>query len=525
MLDPLPSMVGLFPTDTLPCMTTARILADHDFEIGSVDPRLFGSFAEHLGRCIYGGLYEPGHATATPEGFRGDVLDLVHELGATVIRYPGGNFVSGYRWEDGVGAQAQRPKRRESAWVSTETNAFGTDEFVAWCRQARVEPMLAVNLGTRGLEAAADYAEYCNHPDGTALADQRIANGSPAPHDVRLWCLGNEMDGPWQLGHKGASEYGRLVAECAKAMAIPDQARRVNGLPHQEFVACGSSTPSMPTFGAWEGEVLEACYDQVSYISLHLYVTDQAHDLSCALARGQVMDRYIRDVVATCDAVRARRKSARTIHLCFDEWNVWYHSSNQDRTHTPWTVAPSLLEDVYNAGDALVVGGLLITLLNHADRVKVACLAQLVNVIGPIMTRTGGPAWRQTIFHPFALAARYGQGTVLQTRIECPTYDCAAEKGVPWIAATIVRTATGGVHAFVLNRQLTEAVDLTLELRGFAELTLLEWILLHETDILATNTEAAPNRVRPSSGVGADLRNGTLTATLPPASWSVFRLG
>ena len=505
-------------------MTTNRLVIDRDFTIGRVDPRLFGSFAEHLGRCIYGGLYEPGHPTADAHGFRQDVLALVRELGVTVIRYPGGNFVSGYRWEDGVGPRELRPRRRESAWTSIETNQFGTNEFITWCRAAGVQPLLAVNLGTRGAAEAADYAEYCNQQQGTTtLADRRAADGHPKPHGITLWCLGNEMDGFWQQGAKTAVEYGRLAREAAKSMTIPSGGAEHAGVANQEFIACGSSGTDLPTFGAWEREVLEECYDQVHYISLHIYYANPNRDLPTFLASGALMDEQIRAVTATCDAVRARRKTKRRINLCFDEWNVWYHSRAKDMQQKPWQVAPPLLEDVYDAADALVVGGMLITLLNHADRVHIACLAQLVNVIGPIMTRTNGPAWRQTIFHPFALTSRYGRGTALHTKVSGPTYACAAGPAIPMIDAACVETDSGGVHAFVLNRDVGEAQVLAIDLRGFPPLVVDGWEVLHAPDMTVTNSEAEPECFVPRPGGQVAVVENRVQVTLPPGSWSVIR--
>ena len=507
-------------------MPTTHCIVDRDFVVGPIDPRLYGSFAEHLGRCIYGGLYEPEHPTADANGFRGDVLELVRELGVTLVRYPGGNFVSNYRWEDGVGPRELRPRRPEGAWKSIETNQFGTDEFITWCRLAKVEPMLAVNLGSRGAAEAGDYADYCNHAVRTALSDQRTANGYPQPHGVKLWCLGNEMDGFWQFGQKTAVEYGITAREAAKAISGPDYWQNLRDPQAQEFVACGSSGRGMPTFGTWERQVLEECYDQVHYLSLHTYAKNSDGDLPTFLAQSALMGTFIDEVIAICDAVRAQKRSAKRIDLSFDEWNVWYHSAGKDREQPPWQVAPPLLEDVYDAADALVVGGMLIAMLNRADRVRIGCLAQLVNVIGPIMTRNGGPAWRQTIFHPFALASRYGRGTALRVVIaEGSTYACAAGPAIPMVDAAVLRQDDGGVSVFVLNRDQLQVQDLRLQLRGFPELRLIDWTLMHEADLTAVNDEAAPDRVRPHSRAGATCTNQELSAPLPPLSWSVLRLG
>ena len=373
----------------------ARLVVEPAFVVGALDRRLFGSFVEHMGRCVYTGIYEPGHPTADADGFREDVLALVRELGVTAIRYPGGNFVSNYDWEDGVGPKEERPRRLDLAWRAIEPNQFGTDEFVAWSRKADVQPIWAVNLGTRGIREAVDLLEYCNLPAGTALGDRRGANGSPEPHDIRIWCLGNEMDGPWQIGHKTAEEYARLAEETANAM------RRVD--PGLELVACGSSNAGMPTFGDWERVVLERTYDLVDHISLHAYYEPRDGDQASFLAAAEEMDRMISAVIATADHVKALKRSDKELTLSFDEWNVWYQQHFPGELGLPIREVGPLIEDTYTVDDAVVVGSLLITLLRHADRVKIACLAQLVNVIGPIRTEPGGRAWRQTIFYPFAL--------------------------------------------------------------------------------------------------------------------------
>ena len=227
-------------------MPSAKLVLDAAFALAPVPRRLFGSFVEHMGRCVYTGIYEPDHASADEDGLRTDVLELTREIGPTVVRYPGGNFVSNYRWEDGVGPREQRPTRLDLAWHSVETNQFGLHDFMAWAGKVGTEPMMAVNLGTRGLQDACDLLEYTNHPGGTYWSDRRIANGATDPFGVKLWCLGNEMDGPWQVGHKTAAEYGRLANETGKAMRLIDS--------EIELVACGSSNSAMPTFGAWESD-------------------------------------------------------------------------------------------------------------------------------------------------------------------------------------------------------------------------------------------------------------------------------
>jgi alpha-L-arabinofuranosidase len=501
---------------------TARFALDAAFAVSEVDPRLFGSFVEHLGRCVYTGIYEPGHPTADAAGLRTDVLDLVRELGVTVIRYPGGNFVSGYQWEDSVGPKDARPRRLDLAWKSTESNKFGLSEFIDFVRKTGTEPMMALNLGTRGVAEAIALQEYANHPGGTQLSDLRAAHGDEDPFGIRLWCLGNEVDGPWQTGHKTADEYGRLAAETARAMRQID-----DGV---ELVACGSSSQGMDTFAAWESTVLQHSYDLVDHISLHAYYQETDGDRDSFLASAVDTESFIENVVATCDHVGARLKSKKRINLSFDEWNVWYQAGGcpQLDPDAPqpedWAEAPRLLEDNYSVTDAVVFGSLLIALLRHADRVKVACLAQLVNVIAPIATEPGGAAWRQTTFFPFAQASKYGRGTVLEVRPEGPRHETKRFGQVDLLHATAVREETGAVTVFAVNRSQTEALPLEVALHGLGLSSVAEHSVLADADPDARNTRAEPERVAPHEGKGTRLAEGALRATLEPMSWNVIRL-
>ncbi|MGZ5400147.1 MAG: arabinosylfuranosidase ArfA [Nocardioides sp.] len=497
-------------------MTPATLTLDPTFRVGEVDRRLFGSFVEHMGRCVYTGIYEPDHPTADGRGFRGDVLDLVRELGPTIVRYPGGNFVSGYRWEDGVGPLADRPRRLDLAWRSLESNQVGVDEFVQWCRDAGTEPMMAVNLGTRGVREAVDLLEYCNHPEGTAWSDLRRANGAKEPHDIRVWCLGNELDGPWQIGHKSALEYGRLAAATAQALRRTD--------PRVELVACGSSNTAMPSFASWESTVLEECYDLVDYVSLHNYYDPLGRSVGDHLGSAVDLDRAIDAIVSTADHVGARLKSRHRLRVSVDEWNVWYQSRFDGEASLEWTERPELIEDTYTVADAVVVGSLLITLLRHADRVGIACQAQLVNVIAPIRTRAGGAAWRQTIFHPFAQAAAFARGTVLRVEPRVACYDTQEYGDVPLLDATATHDEeSGAVTLLAVNRSTTGDVDLDVDLRGFPGLRLVGATTLTDPDPGAVDTEGS-EPVRPRTNDRVRVVDGRLEACLPPVSWNVVRL-
>ncbi|MCZ2819687.1 alpha-N-arabinofuranosidase [Modestobacter sp. VKM Ac-2977] len=503
-------------------MPTAQLTLDPRFTIGAVHRRVFGSFVEHLGRCVYDGLYEPGHPTADEEGFRTDVLELVRELGVSTIRYPGGNFVSGYRWEDGVGPRESRPKRLDLAWHSLETNQVGLHEFARWNDKAGSELMLAVNLGTRGVLEALDLLEYSNVRSGSALSDQRIADGTTEPFGVKMWCLGNEMDGPWQLGHRSAEDYGKIAAQAAKAMRQLD--------PSVELVVCGSSNSAMPTFGAWERTVLEHTYEDVDFISCHAYYAERNGDLAGFLASAVDMDHFIESVVATADHVKAELRSAKTINIAFDEWNVWYqerfHAEDQITDIEKWPYAPRLLEDAYHVADAVVVGSLLISLLKHADRVTSASLAQLVNVIAPIMTEPGGPAWRQTTFFPFALTSRLARGSALRVELSSETYRTTEHGDVPLVDAVATHDPeTGATAVFLVNRAIEGPTTVTIDARSLGDVRVLETHTLNDDDPYAVNTLAEPTRVTPVANKSAHLQDGVLTIELPPVSWTAVSLG
>lgn len=498
-------------------MISTRLVVDRDFVVSDLDRRIFGTFVEHMGRAVYTGIYEPGHPTADARGFRGDVMELTRELGPTIVRYPGGNFVSGYDWEDGVGPVAERPVRLDLAWASTETNQFGTNEFMEWCKATGVEPMWAVNLGTRGPNEAREFIEYCNHPGGTALSDLRKSHGVDAPHDIKFWCLGNEMDGPWQTCSKTADEYGRIAHETAKLMRWID--------PTIQLAACGSSQHNMPTYGKWEDTVLEHCFDDVDFISLHTYFENRGDSTPEFFGCIEQMDLSIKEIVAVADGVAARKHSTKRIMLSFDEWNVWYKARAISDLRKPgWPEAPRLLEEIYNTEDALVVGGALIVMMNNADRVKAACLAQLVNVIGPIMTEPGGPAWRQTIFYPFAQATRFAHGRVLRPVIESPSYEAKTHPEIPYLCACVVDDeATGTTTVFALNRHLTESMQLRIELRGLGTTRTLDHALaLHHSNMKATNTKDAPNTVVPENNPYVQVDGETILAELKPGSWNVI---
>lgn len=495
----------------------AKIRVDSALVTSKVDERMFGSFVEHLGRAIYGGVYQPDHESADESGFRGDVLGLVRQLHIPLIRYPGGNYVSAYKWEDAVGPVESRPKRMDLAWKAVEPNIVGLDEFYQWAKKAGSDVMMALNLGTRGIEDARNFVEYCNHPGGLYWSDLRRSHGREEPYNFRVWCLGNEMDGPWQIGCKTADEYGKLAGEVAKALKLFD--------PGLELVVCGSSGPGMPTFPQWEATVLEYCYDHVDYISLHTYARKEGDDSYTFLFESVKFENFIKTVESTVQFIKAKKRSRKDVKLSVDEWNVWYHSNGQESDDDLWQVGRRLLEDVYTVEDAIVVGCFLIVLLRHAHSVRMACLAQLVNTIAPILAEPEGPAWKQTIYYPFLHCSLYGRGEVLETRIESPLFESDLYGPVPYVdSVAIVVHEDKQISFFCVNRHLTDKVEVSVRLMGFSGLSVIEHITVCDSDPLARNTRDDPQRIVPKIKATTVCTGDCLTMMLSPISWNVIRV-
>jgi alpha-N-arabinofuranosidase len=500
----------------------ARVYVDTRRTVAPLDPNLFGSFLEHLGRAIYEGIYDPGSKLSDANGFRKDVLNEIRQLGVPIIRYPGGNFVSGYNWLDGVGAKQSRPVVLDRAWDSIESNQFGTNEFLAWCKAAGTRPLMGLNLGTGTAEEAAALVEYCNVDKGTKWSDLRRQHGVADPWKVEHWCLGNEMDGPWQIGHMSATEYGLKAADAARQMRSVDSSLKL--------IACGSSGPSMPTYLEWDREVLEQCYQYVDGLSLHRYVgnneRDTGSDSAKYLAVNLSMEQQIAETAAVCDLVRGHKRSPKKLWLSFDEWNVWYRKNAGDDVDGHRKEAPPLLEEIYNLEDALVVGGIINSLLRNADRVKLACLAQLVNVIAPIMTNADG-LFRQTIYYPYSWALQLARGSVLSLLVESPVYEVPGLNQVSYLdVAGSLDSDTGKVTMFVLNRDLAKAREIELVWEDKSPSSVLSSWVLTGDDLKAANSFAAPRRVAPQpfekpSSSGARTRFEVPARSYTAIQWSL----
>lgn len=506
----------------------ARAVIDQSNYRADLDRRLLGAFLEHLGRAVYTGVYEPDSPLADAAGFRKDVIAEVRGMSVPIMRYPGGNFVSGYHWQDGVGPKDQRPTVLERAWNSLETNQFGTNEFMDWCKLVGTEPLLGFNLGTGSAEEAIAYVEYCNFAQGTKWSDLRRAHGYEQPHKVKYWCLGNEMDGPWQMGRLTAPEYGRKARDTARQIRVVDR--------DTQLIACGSSNTILPTYLEWDRQVLEECYDQVDGISLHNYYGNTpaltGNDSARYLAMNLDMERQIHEIAAVCDYVQGLQRSPKRLWLSFDEWNVWYRARGGRFANGQGKFAPPLLEEMYNLEDALLVGGFLNTLLRQAARVRVGCLAQIVNVIAPLMTNATS-VLRQSIYYPYAWALTFAQGRVLDLDVETETYpiradglraDFARDDQVPYL--DVVATLDAGnarASLFVLNRDLESERELVLTWRNPTPSRVLTAQTLTGVDLKATNTFEHPNLVVPQS-LETPAAGSTMTFKLPPRSYSVIHL-
>ncbi len=487
---------------------TVHLHTEH--RIAPVDDRIFGGFLEHLGRAVYEGVYDPGNPLSDERGFRLDVIEALQPLRMPVVRYPGGNFVSAYEWRHGVGPRADRPRRPDFAWRSIETNQFGTDEFMAWCEAIGTAPMLAVNLGTGTPAEAAALVEYCNLPAGTRDADLRGAHGHAAPYGVELWCLGNEMDGPWQAGHVPAQTYAERALVASSLMKGLD--------PAIKTIACGTSARALPTYLEWDRIVLEHCWDSIDFLSVHRYSANRHDDTRSFLAEGVVVDEILDDYRGLLSYVRARKRSRRDVKLCFDEWNVWYRETSSDGG---WQEAPHLLEEHYDLEDALVCAQYLNAFVRNADVVSIACIAQIVNVIAPVLTRPEG-LLVQTIYWPFKVLRDAISGDALRVSVRAP--ELSTRRGdVPVIdVAATYDEERRMAAASLVNRDPDRSVAVTVALAG-PPFTVADALTI-SGEPKARNEWDAPDTIRP---VPIDVQRDERAAfhvTLPPASHAVLSL-
>ena len=492
----------------------ARIRVDTERVVGTVDPLLFGNFTEHLGRCIYGGIFEEGSPLSDAEGFRKDVMEATRGLGVTMLRWPGGNFASGYNWKDGVGPRDQRPARRDDAWGALESNRFGTDEFLRYCERLGVEPYVCINAGLGSVDEARQWVEYCNEPGRTHLADQRRKNGRDKPWGVKYWGLGNEIDGPWQLGHKDAAAYATFALEAAKAMRRADESIKL--------IASGSSNfnPDSDWIG-WNRTVLEKLKPEIDYISLHTYIGNYDNNFEKYLAISRDLDRRIEIVEGQIKAAQERQANPRPIYIAYDEWNVWYRA----RADGEFAIGRTGLEEKYNFEDALAMGMFLNSFIRHAHVVRMANLAQLVNVIAPIFTNKTG-LYLQTIYFPIAEYAKQRGRVAVDAMVRSPEYkpDSGRPLGYLDVSATF-DPRSKQVSLNVLNR--SEKMDIATEIAAADQSwnrKVEVWELNH-ADIKAAHTFGDDRKVRPvTKSVDLAVSGKGLLYTFPKHSLTILTL-
>ncbi len=493
---------------------SSKITIDRQRVIGEIDPLIFGGFLEHIGRAIYEGIYDPASPHSDGRGLRGDVLAALQVLNPRIIRYPGGNFLSGYHWQDGVGPRPQRPVRRDLAWHSIETNQFGINEFIDFCQALHTLPMLGVNMGTGTIEEASAMVEYCNAPPGSYYADLRVKHGYPQAHHVQYWCLGNEMDGPWQIGHLDAVDYAKKALEAAKMMRWQDDSVKL--------VLCGSSSTGMSTYPEWDRIALETCWEQTDYLSLHYYAGNRDGDTASYLALARQFETHLDTLAATLQYVKAKNRSKHDVFLSWDEWNVWY----KDHTyHGQWQGAPHLIEEMYNLEDALVVAQWMNVFLRRCNVLKIACLAQLVNVIAPILTTRQG-LLLQSIYYPFQLFSQHAAGTALDVLCQAPLYETAQYGPTPLLDVSASYADDSGRSAvFIVNRsqQASEKVEITWQ--GWNPGKAAHLYQLSGKDPKACNTFDKPDVVKTQDLGMVALKDGRLSLTLPALSFTTLVLG
>ncbi|QPC84122.1 alpha-N-arabinofuranosidase [Phototrophicus methaneseepsis] len=492
----------------------AKLYIDTQRAVSDISPLLFSGFAEHMGRAIYEGIYDPASPHADENGLRKDVLAALRELNFRSMRYPGGNFLSGYRWEDGIGPKDQRPTRRDLAWQSIETNQFGTDEFMHFCQEIGTDPMMAVNMGTGSIQDAANLVEYCNGPVGTKYANMRAENGHEAPYNVKHWCIGNEMDGPWQIGHLEAEDYGKKAREAAKMMRWHD-----NDI---KLVLCGSSNSSMPTFPEWDRVALEICYDYVDYHSMHHYANNHANDTASYLAKSAEFEYFVDTLSGVLRYVKAKNRSKKDVYLQWDEWNVWYKAHGSEHTQGNWEEAPHLIEEVYNLEDALVVAQWMNVFLRKADVIKVACLAQIVNVIAPILT-TRDSMLKQSIYYPFMLFSQLASGKSLDVTTRSPLYNTSEFGDMPLLdVSSSYNEETDSNAIFIVNRSQTDSLPVEIHWQDRAPKSINSIYQVAGTDPKAANSFDNPDQVVAKKVDAPSFDESSTTLVLPPLSFTAI---
>jgi len=485
----------------------ARLKIDTERVIGDIDPKIYGNFIEHLGRCIQGGVFDEGSPLSDARGFRRDVLEAAKKLNVTVLRWPGGNFSSNYIWTDGIGPRDQRPRRLEMAWGTVEDNRFGTHEFLDYVQLLGAEPYICANLGTGSWQQAQQWVEYCNSSEDTAMTRLRKQNGRAEPWKVTYWGLGNEMDGPWQMGHRSAEDYGKFALEAAKLMKWTD--------PNVKLIAAGSSNfgPGSDWTG-WNRTVLDYLKRHVDYLSLHMYVGNRDNNFGEFMASSVELDNRLKTAEGIIDAALSGEPGNRRIYIAWDEWNVWYRARGGAER------GRRILEEHYNLEDALVVATFLNSFVNHSHTVKIANMAQLVNVIAPMFTNEKA-LYLQTIYYPLQLFANHSRGKSLELFAESPKYASKRFGDVPYLDSSAAFD-NGTLVLNVVNRHPDKAVDTVVEAQDKKFSGAVEVWEVNGPDIKAENDFDATKVKAVQRSVEA--QGNRLQYSFPPHSYTMLKV-
>ena len=486
----------------------ARIKIDIDRKIGEISRNIFGNFAEHLGRCIYGGIYDPESKLADDDGFRKDVIETTKRLGVSIIRWPGGNFASGYHWKDGIGPKENRPKRPELAWNTVETNQFGTDEFIKFCRKVNAQPYIVVNCGSGDMNEAQDWLEYCNSEKDTYWLQQRIKNtGIKQPYKVKYWGIGNEVDGNWQIGHKDAVTYGKIAKEYAKVMKWLD--------PNIKIIASGSSDWLKDWGIDWDYTIVNELYDKIDYIGTHIYIGNPEKDFKKYMGKSEIINRRIENTTSAIKTALARNKSQKNIYIAMDEWNVWYRTGIEQK-----------LEERYNFADALVVAMFLNSFINHADIVKMANLAQLVNVIAPMIT-IGDKLLIQSIYYPISEYAKRNIGYALDLFIESEDYEVEYEGFGKFRTKYLDVSCSfnnGTLNLNIVNKSIDQSFDVDIEISGLEPKKEIGGITIKADGPDAENTLEKPDTIRIEKIVPQQFKSNCIKLEVQPLSINFYEI-
>ena len=525
---------------------TTRVTIHPDFQIGDISPRLYGAFLEPIGTMVNGAMYNPKHPTADDKGFRRDFLEAIKATGLPAVRLPGGNFVSGWDWKDSIGPMSERKTRLDPAWKQYIPNDVGHDEYLTWAERTETEPLYTINLGTGDINDAMKIVEYTNHEGGSYWSDLRRENGHNSPYGVKTWYLGNEMDGPWQLGSWlfNPQGYGSLSNEVSKAIKMLD--------PNIETVVCASTSFVLPHYPDWDMEVLSRCYESVDYISLHHYHSAPPGDYAALLGGSSYFEDYINTVTALCDVVQTKYRSPKRLMLSFDEYGTFpqtpeplnygrglhgilapHYTFDKEKKfvrHDP----DNMPARIFPGGDmlyALTSASTMLAFLRHADRVKIGCMTGGLRVLA---ATDRSNVWKHAAHYPFTQLMRYGRGVSLQVAVRGETFDIPGyamndtsqfytQKDLPFIDTAAAYDAdTGALSLFVINRDWEDDHTLEININAFGGYKLIEHIELYSDDMDAKNTYE-DEKIKPSANSDAKLTDGKCTSRVKKLSWNVFR--